>query len=450
VFSKVLVANRGEIAVRVIRTCREMGIRTVAVHSDVDANALHVQMADEAYPLPGNTTAETYLNMEALIDVVRKRDIDAVHPGYGFLSENGAFAEAVTNQGAVLVGPPAAAIAMMGDKISSRLAAERAGVQTVPGRSQAIADTADLIDAGDALGWPIAVKAAFGGGGRGMKIVKDATAAAAALKSAQREALSYFGRDELYVERYLEWPRHVEMQIVGDSGGNLVWLGERDCSCQRRHQKLVEESPAPLLSEVTRQAMGEAAIAIGRECGYVSVGTIEFLYQDGEFYFLEMNTRLQVEHPVTEMIIGMDLVEMQLRIAAGESLGFSQDDVVGRGHAIECRINAEDPAAGKFFPSPGQITRLRVPDGFGVRFDGGYAEGDTVSQYYDNLIGKLVVWGATRDDARRRMLRALRELEIEGVKTTTPAHEMILAHEDFISATHSTRWVEGNLDFSTI
>jgi acetyl-CoA/propionyl-CoA carboxylase, biotin carboxylase, biotin carboxyl carrier protein len=450
VLDKILIANRGEIAVRVIRAARELGIATVAVYSELDRDALHVRLADEAYALGGKTAAESYLNTAAILDAVERSGADGVHPGYGFFSENADFARAISDLGVAFIGPPAAAIEEMGDKVSSRKAALRGGAPIVPGTTE-FAQSADEIRAfGEEHGWPIAIKAAFGGGGRGMKVVQSAAEVDDAMAGAQREAKSFFGRDEVYVERYLTWPRHVEVQIVGDQHGDVVWVSTRDCSAQRRHQKLIEEAPAPGLPDGVEDAMGAAAVKAAKAVGYYNAGTVEFIYQDGDFFFLEMNTRLQVEHPVTEVITGIDLVEWQLRVAAGERLPLTQAEVraLQRGHGIEIRINAEDPV--KFLPSPGRITKLDAPDGFGVRFDAGYAEGDEVSQFYDNLIGKLIVWGKDRPTAIARTIRALEEMRVEGVATTIPADLAILRHADFAAVTHSTKWVEETLDLSAV
>ena len=447
---KILIANRGEIAVRVIRTAREMGIATVAVYSELDRNALHVRLADEAYALGGQTAAESYLNTEAILDAIRTSGADGVHPGYGFFSENADFARAITEMGVAFIGPPPEAIVEMGDKVSSRKAALRGGAPIVPGTTEFVTTAKEIQDFGNDFGWPIAIKAAFGGGGRGMKVVQSADQVQEAMDSAQRESKAFFGRDEIYVERYLTWPRHIEVQLVGDKHGNVVWVSTRDCSAQRRHQKLIEEAPAPGLPDGVEEAMGEAAVKAAKAVGYYNAGTVEFIYQDDDFFFLEMNTRLQVEHPVTEVITGIDLVEWQIRVASGEKLPMTQKQVAARrnGHGIEVRINAENPTAGKFLPSPGTITKLTTPDGFGTRFDGGYEAGDTVSQYYDNLVGKLIVWGKDRDTAIARTIRALDELVIEGVHTTIPADLAILRHPDFSAVTHSTKWVEETLDLS--
>ena len=446
----MLVANRGEIAVRVIRACRELGISTVAVYSDLDRDALHVRLADEAYALGGQTAAESYIDMAKLLDVIQRSGAEAVHPGYGFFSENSDFAKAVTELGVKFIGPGPDAIDVMGDKISARHAAERVGVSGVPGTTELITDPQQVVDFGNQYGFPVAIKAAYGGGGRGMKVVPDAETAASALESAQREAKAYFGRDECYMERYLTKPRHVEVQVIADSHGNCVYLGTRDCSAQRRHQKLIEEAPAAGIPDDIIRAMGEAAVKVAKGCDYVNAGTVEFLYEDGGFYYLEMNTRLQVEHCVSELVTGQDLVELQLRVASGEALPFTQDDVEIDGHAIEVRINAEDVAGGRFLPSPGRIERLHVPSGFGVRWDGGYDPGDEISQFYDNLVGKLCVWGKDRATAIARMIRALEEMVVEGVATTIPADLAILRHPDFAAMEHSTKWVENVLDLTGV
>lgn len=449
---KILIANRGEIAVRVIRAARELGIRTVAVYSELDREALHVRLADEAYALGGQSAADSYLNTEAILDAIRTSGADGVHPGYGFFSENADFARAITEMGVAFIGPPPAAIEEMGDKVSSRQAAQRGGAPIVPGTTQFAQGPEEIATFGEEYGFPVAIKAAFGGGGRGMKVVQSAADVPDAMASAQREAKAFFGRDEVYVEKYLTWPRHVEVQIVGDQHGDIVWVSTRDCSAQRRHQKLIEEAPAPSLPDGVEEAMGAAAVKAAKAVGYYNAGTVEFIYQDGEFFFLEMNTRLQVEHPVTEVITGIDLVEWQIRVASGEPLPMTQDEVLAlrRGHAIEIRINAEDPAGGKFLPSPGKITELAPPDGFGVRFDSGYETGDEISQYYDNLVGKLIVWGKDRPTAIARTIRALEEMRVGGVATTIPADLAILRHPDFAAVEHSTKWVEERLDLSEV
>ena len=452
VLTKILIANRGEIAVRVIRAARELGIQTVAVYSELDRDALHVRLADEAYALGGQTAAESYLNTEAILDAIERSGADGVHPGYGFFSENADFARAITDRGVAFIGPPPDAIVEMGDKVSSRKAALRGGAPIVPGTTEFAQSADEVLAFGNEFGWPIVIKAAFGGGGRGMKVVRSADEVEEAVASARRESKAFFGRDEIYVERYLTWPRHVEVQIVGDQQGNVVWVSTRDCSAQRRHQKLIEEAPAADLGPGIEDAMGEAAVKAAKAVGYYNAGTVEFIYQDGEFFFLEMNTRLQVEHPVTEVITGIDLVEWQIRVASGEPLPMTQDEVAARrnGAGIEIRINAENPAGGKFLPSPGTITKLVPPDGFGIRFDGGYESGDTISQFYDNLVGKLIVWGKDRPTAIARTIRALEEMVVEGVATTIPADLAILRHPDFVAMKHSTKWVEETLDLSGV
>jgi len=437
VLSKILIANRGEIAVRVIRACQELGITTVAVYSDLDRDALHVRLADESYALGGQTAAESYLNTDKILEIIERSGADGVHPGYGFFSENTDFARAITERGVKFIGPPPEAIEVMGDKVSSRIAAQAAGVSGVPGTTEFLTSGDEVVTFGNEFGWPVAIKAAFGGGGRGMRVVNSAEEAHDALESAQSEALKGFGRAECYVERYLTKPRHVEMQIIADQHGNCVWVGERDCSVQRRHQKLIEESPAPEFPEETRRAMGEAAVKVSQACGYYNAGTVEFLYQDGEFYFLEMNTRLQVEHPVTEMVTGVDLVKWQIRIAAGVPLNFAQEDIAVQGSAIECRINAEDPAEG-FLPCCGRISLLHIPGGPWVRMDTALYQDCVVPPYYDSMIAKLIVHAKTREEAMRKMQAALCELVIEGVAHTGEAQLDILLDERFRGGSYTT------------
>lgn len=434
-----------------MRTAREMGITTVAVYSEQDRNSYHVRFADEAYCLGGITSAESYLNTEAILDVIERSGAQAVHPGYGFYSENADFARALMSKGIVWIGPPPEAIEAMGDKISAREVAQKANVSMVPGTKDPITDIQEIIDFGNEHGFPVAIKAAYGGGGRGMRVVYSPDEAQEAFDAATREAIAYFGRPEAYLEKYLVKPRHVEVQVFGDSHGNYVYLGTRDCSVQRRHQKLIEEAPAPFLSPGIEQAMGEQAIAVARACGYTNAGTIEMLYvpehdgHDSMFYFLEMNTRLQVEHCVSEEITRRDFVAEQIRVACGEPLSFTQEEIATSGHSIEVRINAENASTG-FSPSPGTITKIEVAQGPGIRFDGGYETNDEVSQYYDNLIGKLIVWAPTRKDSIARLIRAIEETTIEGLHHTLFAQLQMIQQDDFANGKHHTRWVEEDLD----
>jgi len=451
VLESVLIANRGEIAVRIARGCRELGIRAIAVYSEADRDAMHVRACDEAYLLGPADPASSYLDIERIVDVVRRSGAQAVHPGYGFLAENAAFARAVAAAGATFIGPSPEAIERMGDKLSAREVARAAEVPVVPGTLEPTSDLTVAIAFGEEHGYPVAVKAMFGGGGRGMKVVRDASEMEAALASAAREAGVAFGRSECYLERYLERPRHVEVQVLGDLDGTVIHLGDRDCSLQRRHQKLIEEAPAPAMKPEVRAALHEAALRVSRVMNYTSAGTCEFLLdEDGErFYFLEMNTRLQVEHPVTELVTGIDLVHAQLRIAAGEGIGFTQADVRMSGHAIEARINAEDPGAG-FLPSPGTVTRLVPPLGPGVRLDTGLASGGEISREYDSMVAKLIVWAEDRATACRRLGIALDELIVEGVPTTASFHRLAVAHPDFLAARHATSSVEREWDLGPL
>jgi acetyl-CoA carboxylase biotin carboxylase subunit len=440
--AKVLVANRGEIAVRVIRACRELGLGTVAVFSEADREARHVLMADEAYPIGPAPAAESYLAIERIVRVAKAAGADAVHPGYGFLAENATFAEACAEAGLTFVGPPAAAIRAMGDKTAARRLARQLGVATVPGTLEPVTSDDEARRVAGEIGFPIMIKAALGGGGKGMRLVRRPEELGPALRLARGEAGSAFGDASVYLERALAEPRHVEVQVMADTHGHVVHLGERECSIQRRHQKLVEECPSPFVDAALRERLGEGACRLARAAGYVNAGTVEFLLDDeGRAYFLEMNTRLQVEHPVTELVTGRDLVHDQLRIAAGEPLGYAQEDVVWRGAAIECRINAEDPFAG-WLPSPGTITALTPPAGPGVREDSGVYAGYTVPRYYDTLLAKLIVWGPDRMAALDRMARALAEYRIVGVKTTIPMLERIVAHPDFRAGRLSTGFLD--------
>jgi acetyl-CoA/propionyl-CoA/long-chain acyl-CoA carboxylase, biotin carboxylase, biotin carboxyl carrier protein len=432
VFSKVVVANRGEIAIRVFRTLRELGLRSVAVYSDADRSALHVAYADEAWALGGHTAAESYLDVSKLLAVAERSGAEALHPGYGFLAENASFARAVESAGVVWIGPPPAAIELMGHKTAARVSMQVAGVPIIPGSLEPVGSAEEIVALGEQLGYPLVVKAAAGGGGKGMRIVNSADDAVSAFEAAQREGRAYFDDSAVYVERYLHDPRHVEVQILADNHGNVVHLGERDCTIQRRYQKLVEETPSPTVSPELRKRIGRIAVDAARAAEYRSAGTIEgLLGPDGAYYFLEMNTRIQVEHTVTEMVTGVDLVREQVLIAAGEPLSLRQEDVVLRGHAIECRINAEDPSNG-FRPSPGRIASYREPAGPGVRVDSGVAAGSEVSGLYDPLIAKLIVHDRDRERARKRMLRALAEFEIGGISTLVGFHRALLSHDCFV------------------
>ncbi|MEA2461338.1 MAG: acetyl-CoA carboxylase, biotin carboxylase subunit [Actinomycetota bacterium] len=450
-FKKLLVANRGEIAIRVMRGCRDMDISTVAVYSDVDVDAPHVRIADEAYNVGPAPAAQSYLNIPNVLDAAKRSGAEAVHPGYGFLAENAEFAQAVMDAGLIWVGPSPEVIDGMGDKTAARRAATDAGVPTVPGTPDPVTTVEEVIAFAKEHGLPLAIKASAGGGGKGFRVVHEEKDIEDGLSGAAREAQAYFSSPDVFLERYLERPRHIEIQVLGDASGNMLSFPERDCSLQRRHQKLVEESPSPALDQSVREAIMEAAARVSKQVSYKNAGTCEFLLDaDGEtFYFLEMNTRLQVEHPVTELISGIDLVRAQLLVAAGEPLGFAQGDIELRGHAIECRVNAEN-AAKNFMPAPGDIGHYKEPAGPGVRVDSGAEPNMTIPQAYDPMIAKLITYGADRDEARRRMLRALSEYEIEGIKTTIPFHSLMLADERFVSGNYHTGTVEREMDLSPL
>ncbi len=432
--SKVLVANRGEIAVRIFRTLRELGVGSVAVYSEADRNSLHTRVADEAYLVGPGPAAESYLVVERLLEAAERSGADAVHPGYGFLAENAGFARAVERAGLVWIGPPPSAIELMGSKTAARQAMKAAGVPIIPGTTEPVDSAEEVVRLGAEIGYPLLIKAAAGGGGKGMKVVVDAGEAAAAFASAQREGQAYFSNPSVYVERYLDDPRHVEVQVLADAHGNVIHLGERDCTIQRRHQKLVEETPSPAVDDELRARIGRVAVDAARAAGYRSAGTIEgLLAPDGAYYFMEMNTRIQVEHTVTELVTGLDLIREQVLIAAGEPLSLRQEDVRLTGHAIECRINAEDPSR-NFLPTPGRITRYREPSGPGVRVDSGVEEGATIPDLYDPMIAKLIVHGVDREHARKRMLRALDEFEIGGIHSLLGFHRALLEHPCFVAA----------------
>ncbi len=439
--NKVLIANRGEIAVRIMRTCREMGIETVAVYSEADRTAYHVRMADEAYYLGPPAASESYLQQDRIIDIAKRAGAQAIHPGYGFLAENPAFAEKVNAAGMIFIGPPPEAMRIMGDKTAARDTMKKAGVPIVPGSPAPLSDVREAVQVARSIGFPVLLKAAAGGGGKGMRVVSSAEEMESAFRAASSEAQSAFGDGRVYIEKYLQGPRHIEFQVFADEHGNVVHLCERECSIQRRHQKIIEESPSPLMTPELRAQMGEAAVKAAQACGYVNAGTIEFLVdQDRHFYFLEMNTRLQVEHPVTEMVVGMDLVRLQLHVAMGQPLPFTQDDVQLQGHAIECRVYAEDPR-NNFLPSIGKVEFLQNPDGPGVRVDSGVTSGDEISLYYDPMIAKLIVHGENRLQAIERMLRALEEYRVFGVKTTIPFCTWVMRNDRFRSGDFDTHFV---------
>lgn len=438
-FEKVLIANRGEIALRIHRACREMGIRTVAVHSEADADAMHVRLADEAVCIGPARSTDSYLNKSAIISAAHITGADAIHPGYGFLSESADFAEMVEEHGITFIGPKAETMRVMGDKITAREASIKAGLPVVPG-STALESVEHAIEWANKIGYPVIVKAKDGGGGKGMKTAFNNAEMKEAYTMAKAEAKNAFSSDVVYMEKYLQRPRHIEMQVLGDNFGNVVHLGERDCSIQRNHQKVIEEAPSPALNQKQREEIGETARKAAQALGYTNAGTMEFLFEDGKFYFLEMNTRVQVEHPITEAISGIDIVKEQIRIASGAALGYTQEDIQFSGHAIECRINAEDPST--FIPCPGKITEWHAPGGLGVRVDSEIYSGYSIPPYYDSMIAKLIVHGKTRNAALMRLRRALEEFVIEGVKTTIPLHQEIISQAEYIDGQYNIHWLE--------
>ena len=443
-FEKVLIANRGEIALRILRACREMGIKTVAVHSTADADAMHVRLAEESICIGPPAAKDSYLNPSAILTAATIAHVDAIHPGYGFLSENADFAAMVEEHDFAFIGPSADHIRLMGDKIAAKQAVKDAGIPVVPGSDGALADADEALAAAEAIGYPVLIKATAGGGGRGMQVVRDAEGVAQAYALTKAEAKAAFTSDEVYLEKFLEAPRHIEVQVLADSQGNVVHLGERDCSLQRRHQKLLEEAPSPALNEAQRQSIGDKVVQAIKKLGYRSVGTVEFLFEKGEFYFIEMNTRLQVEHPVTEMICGLDLVREMIRVAAGAPLGFKQSDIKFSGHSIECRINAENPDT--FQPCPGLVGIYHAPGGLGVRVDSGLYSGYTVPPHYDSMIAKLIVHGANRNECLMRLRRALSEYVIDGLDTTIPLHQRLMNEPDFVNGDYDIHWLQKFVD----
>ncbi len=439
-FDKILIANRGEIALRVLRACKELGIPTVAVHSTADADAMHVRFADESVCIGPPPANDSYLNIPAILSACEITGADAVHPGYGFLSENARFAEILASHGVQFIGPKPEHIRIMGDKIEAKRTAKSLGIPVVPGSEGDVSSDAEAVKVANEIRFPVLIKAAAGGGGRGMKFARTATDLATALATARSEAKAAFGDDAVYIEKYLERPRHIEIQVLGDGKGKAIHLGERDCSLQRRHQKVLEESPSPALNAAARNEIGETVAEAMRKIQYLGVGTVEFLYEDGKFYFIEMNTRIQVEHPVTEMITDIDLIFEQIRVAAGNELTLKQSDVEFRGHAIECRINAENPVS--FRPSPGKILHYHPPGGLGVRIDSAIYEGYTIPPYYDSLVGKLIVHGKTRTECLMRLKRAIDEVVVDGIETTLPLFRALVREKDVIDGNYHIHWLE--------